>query len=535
MAFQSPSPLSRGRPYLRQSIDDHYSNNIFQLHGSRTTDSHNMEQQDREYAEHLANLFEREHDQIATDHQLALELSRNRSASPPRDRELELALEMSQVRSRSPLRGQSPEHEVHAPPSPARQQSPGIFIAQDEQIEQGTEQRPVQELEQEEDPERRAGTCVVCYDAVTALDSVAIPCGHRMCYQHVRQIFNSSMTDETLFPPRCCGTHEVPVEAARAFLGRHFPIGFDARALEMQSTDRTYCNDPNCSTFIPPGQIVGDVAICPTCEVWTCTLCKHAGHIRGECPEVGSTVTLIDARHNKYSDNFIYYSGSGTPAARGPGRKKWMAEMYELPQHGRAEPRLQSHDVRFPFTRPTFDADIRSTDVAAATNSATSAGSPGETATAHDSKKDAFTAAQQKLRDVLGSEHSKPRSLFPCQTMATQATTIRTSSVGDYSSIKDKLQRTSFKPLPLHLAGVPNIYLTKAAPSTPMQSTTPMPSYATATRLGRATCRSLQPPLKPAPSVSKTSPFAPPTSTTSRPICERIMNAITRAGGADST
>lgn len=276
----------QGRSHNRQTMNNYYRQALDQ----RQT-PHAIEQ-DRRYAERLSHSYYDEDVQVTQDHQLALLLSRNRSASPRRDLDFEVAVQLARERSASPplldfgpatgvndglLAGIEPGLEPTEVPLRAR--SPGLFVGEGEVLE------PEDTLEEEEHGRRRRN-CVICGDATRSRNSVRIGCGHRMCRDDLQDLFNRAMTDETLFPPRCCVTHEVSVHAARALLVNDFPPGFEDRATELQTADRTYCHIPGCSTFIPERNITNDVAVCPACDQWTCTLCKQAGHVRGECPQV---------------------------------------------------------------------------------------------------------------------------------------------------------------------------------------------------------------------------------------------------------
>lgn len=275
----------RERSKNRQTMKNYYH----QALGQRQT-LYAVEQ-DHRYAERLSHSYHDEDFQVTQDYQLALLLSRERSASPRHDLDFEAAMQMARERSASaPLRDIGPLHggvdrfpAVEEPRPehaevPQKAPSPGLFVGENEELE------PEGTLEEEED--RRPRTCVICGDATRRRNAVRMGCGHRMCRDNVHDPFARAMTDEMLFPPRCCVAHEVPVHAARELLGDDFPAGFDERVIELQTADRTYCHVPECSTFIPERNITNDVAACPTCDQWTCTLCKQAAHVRGECPRV---------------------------------------------------------------------------------------------------------------------------------------------------------------------------------------------------------------------------------------------------------
>lgn len=86
------------------------------------------------------------------------------------------------------------------------------------------------------------------------------PCGHAYCIDCLRRLFEASLQDETLMPPRCCQT-EIPLDLARLTLKEieHF----NAKRLEYSTINRVYCSIPTCSAFIPPTLIVNNVGTCP--------------------------------------------------------------------------------------------------------------------------------------------------------------------------------------------------------------------------------------------------------------------------------
>jgi hypothetical protein len=69
----------------------------------------------------------------------------------------------------------------------------------------------------------------------------------------------------------------------RHFLTPEIISSFYEKAVEFGTTDRIYCSNPTCSTFLYPVNIKGDKGECPVCSVETCTICKGASHT-GDCP-----------------------------------------------------------------------------------------------------------------------------------------------------------------------------------------------------------------------------------------------------------
>ena len=120
-----------------------------------------------------------------------------------------------------------------------------------------------------------------CISCMQVREVVLAPCQHHYCRDCIVQLFNLVITDETLFPPRCC-RQQIPVSSVRHFLGTELAARFQRKAIEYGTTDRTYCHDPSCASFIEPGRIQGSTGRCPRCQRSTCTLCKKRIHA-GDC------------------------------------------------------------------------------------------------------------------------------------------------------------------------------------------------------------------------------------------------------------
>jgi hypothetical protein len=124
--------------------------------------------------------------------------------------------------------------------------------------------------------------CISCGDAHPTTDVAHCPCSHCYCRVCLASLFRASMLDEALFPPRCC-REPIPLDANRKFLAADLTGQFQAKKIEFETKDRTYCHRPECSTFVPPQFIHGDVATCVRCQRRTCAICKGVSHV-GECP-----------------------------------------------------------------------------------------------------------------------------------------------------------------------------------------------------------------------------------------------------------
>ncbi|KAG8160716.1 hypothetical protein KVR01_008980 [Diaporthe batatas] len=144
------------------------------------------------------------------------------------------------------------------------------------------------------DPSKKAPVahlqCCTCRDDVPFYDVAHTPCGHDYCRGCLQELFRLSVTDETLFPPRCC-RQPIPADQNRFFLTSKLYGDFQARKVEMETPDRTYCHAPECSKFIAPQNIQHQIGRCVACDAQTCSVCKAAAHA-GECPEDPATKVL---------------------------------------------------------------------------------------------------------------------------------------------------------------------------------------------------------------------------------------------------
>ena len=139
---------------------------------------------------------------------------------------------------------------------------------------------------------KRTQECISCSAEKLVHGLFQSPCGHAYCQECIRALFANSITDEALFPPRCC-RQPLPLESAKPYLGGAFIREFEKKTLEFESTNRTYCAHPTCSSFICPVNIEEEVAGCPDCGTTTCVLCKSFSH-GGDCPNDTATQQVLE-------------------------------------------------------------------------------------------------------------------------------------------------------------------------------------------------------------------------------------------------
>ncbi|KAK1989245.1 IBR finger domain-containing protein [Colletotrichum cereale] len=129
----------------------------------------------------------------------------------------------------------------------------------------------------------RTAECVICRDVHDTRELYENHgCQHMYCADCLRDLFESSINDEALFPPRCCG-HAISIDDISGQFSDEFVEIFHAKSVEYSTTDRTYCHVPTCSAFIPPATTQGDVGTCPDCQTRVCALYKGPEHQNHAC------------------------------------------------------------------------------------------------------------------------------------------------------------------------------------------------------------------------------------------------------------
>lgn len=124
--------------------------------------------------------------------------------------------------------------------------------------------------------------CEACGDRFDADHCWQAPCGHWYCDDDLGQLFRASMTDRTLYPPRCC-RQVMPFDDVRLFLDQDVAEEFSAKQEELDEKQPTYCYVPTCcSAYLGQAHKDNTKATCPTCGAETCVLCKQEHH-EGDC------------------------------------------------------------------------------------------------------------------------------------------------------------------------------------------------------------------------------------------------------------
>ena len=119
--------------------------------------------------------------------------------------------------------------------------------------------------------------CEACREEAPFEEIFQAKCQHLYCQNGVKELFTAAITDESLFPPRCC-RQPINLDAVQTFLNAKIVIQFEEKKVEFETPNRTYCSSPTCSSFVPVDCIHDNVARCRKCGTTTCVACKAAAH-----------------------------------------------------------------------------------------------------------------------------------------------------------------------------------------------------------------------------------------------------------------
>ena len=127
--------------------------------------------------------------------------------------------------------------------------------------------------------------CIACTEATPIPETIETPCSHNYCRACATKLFEDSLRDETLFPPRCCRT-AIPLNLVQHFLNPDLNKRFLDKSIEHTDPNRTYCSNATCSRYLrAAGALGSNSRYCAQCFRWTCARCKK-GHDPGtDCPD----------------------------------------------------------------------------------------------------------------------------------------------------------------------------------------------------------------------------------------------------------
>jgi E3 ubiquitin-protein ligase RNF144 len=146
--------------------------------------------------------------------------------------------------------------------------------------------------------------CTACMEQYARSDTLELDCKrpedifkHAYCRNCLIDLLRTSLTDTTLFPPRCCGTC-IPIFACVELCPPTLISQYKEKQNELAFPNPVYCSNQYCRKFIKPECVTADVAACPGCKEETCTTCKNPKH-KGLCPEDPTVQMLMEVAGEK--------------------------------------------------------------------------------------------------------------------------------------------------------------------------------------------------------------------------------------------
>lgn len=133
--------------------------------------------------------------------------------------------------------------------------------------------------------------CAACLGQFYEVELITASCSHRYCDGCIVRLLETSLTDEKLFPPRCC-RQVLPLEEARCFINDATWERYIEKEIEHNDHARTYCSNPACSRYILPSDIRGSLGKCRSRSRRTCVRCKLVAH-PGQCPDPDEEVLAL--------------------------------------------------------------------------------------------------------------------------------------------------------------------------------------------------------------------------------------------------
>lgn len=230
--------------------------------------------------------------QIIEDHDLGQQLSARSGAAAPRAVARPKASTTARQASAIPRTVAGPSR---LPAESTVHQSPTPQAKSDTELGGPKKELTSQDIAADGDeglPQIPLFRCIACGDSHDENSVAKAKCRHTYCADCIVGLFTAAMTDESLFPPRCC-KKPIPLEDIINYVDNEFATEFRKKEVEFTTINRVYCSLPTCSKFIPPSDINSDLGHCRGCGSETCAICKNAGH-NGPCPEDSSKKEVLD-------------------------------------------------------------------------------------------------------------------------------------------------------------------------------------------------------------------------------------------------
>lgn len=153
-------------------------------------------------------------------------------------------------------------------------------------------------------PAPRYVECMACLsDDVPHAESAKLSCGHRMCHECLRRLFELSVKDPAHMPPKCCTIDHIPLKHVDKLFDLKFKLLWNRKFQEYNTRNRVYCTTPKCGEWIRPQHFHAyqgrKYAQCPRCRTKVCTLCNNKMHKSRDCPQDPEIAKLVQQAKEK--------------------------------------------------------------------------------------------------------------------------------------------------------------------------------------------------------------------------------------------
>lgn len=196
----------------------------------------------------------------------------------------------------------TPEESQESRPELARSLTNERVDTQDEDAQNGndTHRAPFKDHEGDSSSERSDSdeqeveqvACINCRYKVPLEEATKLLCEHLSCAKCLEWQLKLALTDETMFPPKCCDDPIRKNIIEKCLTPEEMALFLD-KQVEFETENKTYCYRTSCSKFIPPANIRNEKAACPVCGEVTCTICNTKAHNDQDCPGDPAVQSLL--------------------------------------------------------------------------------------------------------------------------------------------------------------------------------------------------------------------------------------------------
>lgn len=141
--------------------------------------------------------------------------------------------------------------------------------------------------------------CLTCgSDDVPHAHSAKLGCGHRMCHDCLKRVFEMSVKDPAHMPPRCCTNDHIPLKHVDKLFDLKFKMHWNRKYQEYHTKNKIYCPASKCGEWIRPSHIHTShgrkYAQCPRCGTKVCVSCNSKMHKSRDCPKDPEIAKLVE-------------------------------------------------------------------------------------------------------------------------------------------------------------------------------------------------------------------------------------------------